>query len=284
MNLYIVLIQYGEKLSGEVNCLISRIRSDYKITSIEVVRTDVPLGSNYICDVNECMEFSGYQEGLHRCISHIESASLDAVSYAKIIFINDTFLSSHSRSAAIYMLNKLMAVNVESGQNIICGELKKKPSFIFSEDEFSYYLPTWIFAIAADISALKKLRFYVRSECGENFSKAVWSSVSPIYSNAINQWLNPTSFFKGWYKSVPGYLLNDLELLRKRIAIYNEHMLLQRLLRIGFGVNDIRESMLCHQKIIFFAYSMLDRLFINWIKIKYRAKFHILKYFRGVAL
>lgn len=270
--IYIVIIQYGLGQANNIMQLIDHLNSKFNNSlEVEVVRTDLKYDSKYVKNVNECMEFSGYQEGLLRCISHAQMVG--QVNDIQIIFLNDTFFSGHSKIFSNFILRNLIHFHSSHLRNSCFGILDACPDFFMGNTKKNPYFSSWIFSIKTNVEILKKIKFYENSDFGEQFYSIVWPNISKEYKQHVNQWLNPTSLFKGWYKSVPGVLLSDGEMTRKQVAIYNEHMLSRRFLDLDISVLDVSNISDNWRGILLNFYGLLDRFYINYLKLSYRLSY-----------
>lgn len=274
--IYLVLVQYGERQNSGVERLESFINLKFGCEVVLLkVRTDIDSKFNRIKNINECMEFSGYQEGLLRCLEMVRANNIFGWQKIQIIFINDTFFSGHLFIYGSFIIKKAIEARKFFDDNCVLGIWKNKPAQIYIENTTDKYFTTWIFSIFADVRVLEKISFYSSNACGANFFINVWPNVLPLYRSQVDLWLKPKAFMKGWYKSVPGIDLPVHELNRKIVSIYSEHMLFEKLKNIGLQACDIGGG---SNGFYFYFLAFCDRVYINYLKFGFRLKFKLKKF------
>jgi hypothetical protein len=120
------------------------------------------------------------------------------------------------------------------------------------------------------MSDLLKFRFYDGEVSVNNFYEKKYLDLPLNYREYVDSWLHPKSFFRGWYKAIPGKPLDYKILRRKRYAIYLEHSLPFRSKKLGFNLISIFSVVGGVRYVSLRLLAFLDRLFINYLKIKIR--------------
>lgn len=269
--IYAVIVQYGDKLNRDI-LRLSRLLQKYHNCTTFIIRTDINQAHRYLKNTNEAMEFSGYQEGLLTVLSHCAEASIPNNDSASIIFINDTIITGHTTYYWRLLIRIIVqyAIKNKNTKNIFTGITSPLPESFRTHYGSHSYISTWLFAIKADISALKDFKFYNESEKFSNFETHTSSKLPKSYFQAILKWIEPNHWLKGWYKATPGIPLPPTEKRRKIMSIYLEHQLPIKLNKFNIKTVDIRLHLSAWLKLLTLILINIDRIYINAIKIKYR--------------
>lgn len=278
---FVVIVQYGDRHSGEVQKLARRLSTRHS-ACCEIVRTDKPEAAAFVSNPNEAMEFSGYQEGLGKVMAAATAAGLGEDETATFVFMNDTAISSHIKWLSHLSLNILFDnLKSNSGRaNEYIGLRMPISSGIEQISGKDGYLSTWFFALRASMRTLGKVRFYEEPETFENFSKSVLPRLPALYMADVDSWLKPTHWLKGWYQAIPGRELDRDTRNRKLMSIYLEHRLPARLRELDFVVADISGFASAGQKNLLSRLRVADRLNTNVIKLRLRAPYFLKKMLR----
>lgn len=254
--IYVVYVHYGNEQT------VNRCKSDVRKISNSIHFISVDTAEEGF-SANAAFEFSGYQVGLLNVLAHSTS------DFAKIIFLNDTVYSSHHRLFLDYTLNKMLTHETH-GERLIGIESSWAPGI---SDSTITYFPTFIFALQGGRSALSTFKFY-DDEFDSDAWRDHWKNLPASYTQAINAWLQPSTFLHGWYKANPYQLLPTDVLNRKQYTIYQEHTLPIRAQHSGFTRYDLGQVR--SFKRTFSVLQKLDRLTNNLNKVIYRV-IHLLK-------
>lgn len=276
-NINVVIVQYGDNCSIEVASFSEEINK-FSFAKVHVIRTDNLGSARHVPEVNEAMEFSGYQEGLSRVIN--ERLPSDSIyDPVNVLFLNDTFFSGHPKWFSRFIFYNLASLSKCRDDNISCcyGVLSPSDSVVELVSGYKYYLTTWIFMIRANYLELANFKFYHRNETFSSFYDSVYKILPFAYQNKVNEWLQPKLFLRGWYKSSVGMELSKQVLKRKTMAIYLEHTLPKRLHESGIHVADIAVCLPFLPRFIFMLSKNIDRIFINYLKICFRLSMFLRK-------
>jgi hypothetical protein len=270
VQIWVVGVHYGGEYENATQKFIKKLSDRYEFTYLHV-RTDIVEGS-ILNNPNEAMEFSGYQEGVLRVISAID-AHLFKPQQIKIIFFNDTVISGH-----FYPLFRAVLIEMLDGRNqlvdspVFCGLQMPTSQEIMKVSGNKPYSSTWIFSIIGNVEAVKGFRFYEDNEIGELDFKNLFINLPSDYKNVILDWINPKSFFRGWYKALPGRSLDSFIHNKKILTIYLEHSLPRKLCQSGFVIRDISLKMTIFNKFKIKVLRLIDKIHINYLKLSFRIK------------
>lgn len=268
---YIVMVEYLSSQDKVITKYFDDLMNKFQFELIRV-RTDLSPGL-IIENINEGYEFSGYQEGLARVISKLDGNQCNR-SYLKIIFLNDTFFSSHFSIFSNMLISLLEKKKYEYKGKYIGIESSFGATFNSEANEL-IYISTWAFVLIGRSEDFKKIIFYDINEATLFYKNNLRSENILKYKNAIDEWLNPSKFMRGWYKSSLHLRLNFETLRRKQFAIYYEHTLANRLAEMGFEMNDVLKGESFLTLLIFKLLAFFDRLFLQYRKFIHRSVVNI---------
>ncbi len=243
-----------------------------KFDSFETVWTDRSPGQ-FIDNPNECFEFSGYQEGLARVLQCIRSkGNLCKNSNHSILFANDTMFTGHSSLLVGFLFKRFLNMGMQKmySEPKLTG-LSGGDSRLYTNTTLpSGYISTWLFMLEGTYDQLSEVRFYDAEVIMENFIDKKFSKLPISYRQSVDEWLQHTNFFRGWYQSVPGHKLQASTLDRKRFTIYLEHSLPVRLRQSGFVMYDISRGGGALNNALLILLRFTDRCYVNFIKLRFR--------------
>lgn len=261
MTSWLILVTHGTP-KPELLAYVERQRQRIGFRLIHV-RTDGGRG-RYVADLNAFFEFSGYEEGLNTILAEYQDAPEKTL---QLVFANDTFFGAHLHLYTDNLLDRLFAVS-EAEAPIFIGTKHALPSDLAGPWDLNEYISTWCFGLIARATVLRRLSFVGIDQ--HDFRKTVWPSLPPPYRKAIHDWLNPTSFFKGWYKSIPGKPLDEATLWRKRFTIHLEHDLARKASVAGFLLRDAADGLPAIGRARTRSLRFFDRLLVNFLKLRSR--------------
>jgi hypothetical protein len=278
---YLICVEYGDNNAEELEYLLTSYNKNYACKIIRI-RTDRAAGQ-YISNLNEAFEFSGYQEGLavaiDACKSH-HQISPENISY-KFIFINDTWLTGHVTVLRKNILDNLLQLD---------GQFINSPAFVGlkmpSNDAMkkvtgtATYISTWAFALIGRLQNLENVRFYRDVETSACFEDKCFPILPDEYKYYLNNWLQPTMILKGWYKSIPGCPSDKSVLSRKSLTIFLEHSLPRKLYAQGFCSIDIGELISWPRAFLIDFFRTIDRIHVVYLKLKLRVPNLFLNYIK----
>jgi hypothetical protein len=131
-------------------------------------------------------------------------------------------------------------------------------------------IPSWLFMLEGSYLELSHLYFYDRNLNLNNFSQTYYSSLPSPYRLAIDDWLEPSHFLRGWYQAAPGRKLPQKTIDRKRYTIYLEHTLPGRLQASGFQIVCLSQRLGPAKKTMLSMLRLMDRFYVNLIKLRFR--------------
>jgi len=251
--IYIVIVRYGDWSEG---CNLPSFIDDYDVEILNI-RTDKNT------TINRFSEFSGYQYGLEQVLSSSDS------NFLNIVFINDTFFSSHLKILAHSLLNDILKRLSKNKNQMVSGYSQALHQAPVDNMSFDLYFSTWIFALSFERSSMSDFSFYSYKGVEIDLLK---ERLSKGYLSQNLRWLQPESFFRGWHKAIPYKTIAVRDLNRKMNSIIIEHMLLYQLKTI-YRFKSLDFSM--NGSLKYKVYFMFDRIFVNIMKIKFRLNFYI---------
>lgn len=269
MSVFLIIVRYKDEFKISLPSKISK-----SLSTIEEVWTNTSPG--YILDdPNKSFEFSGYQEGLGRIIGRLRA---DKMVYANakvnpisIIFINDTFFSTHLSIAANLVLKKLVGMgNKKYNERSVTGLLMAPNPNILDITGPIGYLSSWVFMLQGVPNDLLNTKLYDEKITFEYFKDYGENTLAESYKDFITTWLQPKSYFKGWYKAHPSIPTPKNEIDRKRYTIYLEHNLAKFLQSQDFRVRSVFERLSVFDSMKCKLVLLLDRIYLNIIKLKNR--------------
>jgi hypothetical protein len=259
---YVIALSHGDwKHKSKIQTFLKNVNCD----NSDVIYIDTSKKGSSNQEINRAFEFSGYQYGLTK---FIENSVFSENLRTKLIFINDTLFESHIFLMPMFLSYVINRINPYAFS--IIGLKQNTISQYSGEKNKCFYIPTFCFAICGQKQDLVAVKFYDEEACSPLGLQSVLNKLATEYRDAINYWLNPRSFFAGWYKSVPWKRLDNRTYVRKRLCIYFEHSLISRLNYVGckcIFINDVKNFRIWILLLMFF-----DRLFINYKKIIFRLK------------
>ena len=267
MSIHFTLIRYDKNSNYKLNKnVINRFDSYHEIwTSNSTGR--------FISNINEALEFSGYQEAVHNVIDYLRTQKNSNVEQrCAIIIANDTVFSSHFSLLVRYIYHA--SINIyktnPSQRPTLTGLFMPANPDIKLIVKAPRYLSTWLFMVEGTINELQNLRFYGSNVNIESFTKDIYLNLPDIYRQSVDSWLQPTHWLKGWYQAVPGRPLPSSTLNRKRFAIYLEHTLPVRAMQSGFDVSCLSQRLGLISRVLLTLLRLLDRAYVNLLKLYYR--------------
>lgn len=264
---YIVLVEYSSKQDMIISKYFNNLRYKFEFELIRV-RTDLTSGS-FIENLNEGYEFSGYQEGLSQILSKLNSCQSNS-SNLKIVFLNDTFFSSHFSSFSNKLLGLLTAKKYDFKNKFIGIKSFFGASYNSNANEI-IYISTWAFVLIGRPEDFGGIVFYDLEEVNRFYGGYSNSEYILKYKNTVDEWLNPSRFMRGWYKSSLRFRLESETQRRKQLAIYFEHTLPNRLSQMGFEVHDVLSGENYLTRLIFNFLAIFDRLSLQCKKFTHRS-------------
>lgn len=254
-----VLVEYGGSRRPDVE---ARLRSLH--CPLERVRTDRAPG-RFIVEVNEALEFSGYQEGLARVLQESKPPPEHPMT---VVLANDTLGAGHPAALARLLLEALPTLPHAMQPRMVGLVMRVPPSIALVSGEGGY-VSTWSFALQAPAGLLERTRFYDDHEVTGRFDLD-GAGVPPEYRDWMHNWLAPRHWLRGWYKASPGLPLDETTRRRKELAIYLEHRLPGRLAALGFEMVDLGELLSGPRAVQLSLLRGADRLHVNGLKLRHR--------------
>lgn len=256
---FIIYIHYAredEKLLRDKLRLNSKLNLVTVDTSQDIVINNKIIRNNIL---NKYFEFSGYYFGLKKVKEIVGDENV------RVIFINDTIFDSHLTMFYIKMINDLSNIQFEES-NLITGIVQNKPNYdIIPTCIFSFNIVDWESCFETLLP--EEFQLNIDSPIEEIDVNNLFIGDEKIYHSRVNDWLEPKSIFKGWYKASPFKETDKKTIERKKLTIYLEHRLLLYSKSMGFNSLDYFEY---HWFMRYFY--KLDVIFQLSIKIKYRLK------------
>jgi len=222
-----VFIHYGNHAAARR--FAQMIRASWPSTKVIAVDT----ASVDSADANRAFEFSGYGHGIELAV---QTAKPDEM--LRVIVCNDTIFSAHDRRYVRATMSALHKTIMPERAITGCAEVVP-PS---APTSCEWYFPTFLFAIQGTPADLLALKMHEGDFENPQAWEAKWRLLPQAYRMAVDHWLQPTSFLKGWYQAIPGRPLPPSTLLRKRFAIFQEHTLPGRARDSGFAILDLCAS------------------------------------------
>lgn len=258
-DIFIVCITYGKNkfLTGE------RLSREFNIPQENIHIIDQKTNGDQ--NTNSVYEFSGYQAGLTRVLNGLKASSKD--SCFKVIFLNDTVFESHLKIFSRKIFQELIKFEATNMQKAYFVGLKMNFKYSNSLQHDFEYITTYLFALCGSAEKFSSVRFYQSNFTPEIYLSEILPTQDSKYKECVNDWLHPKTLFKGWYKSSPWAPLDSSTILRKKISIYHEHTLPERLTPAGFKMIDISECASFSNKFLIRKYKFLDKIFVNIKKI-----------------
>ncbi len=267
--IHLVLVRHNRRLS---ECLPKSIID--LLDSVETVWTDSTSG-NYVDDINECFEFSGYQEGLARIIQNLKyNTNPVKCNSHRIIFANDTIFSGHIKPLAIFIFRCFLFIGSEKSSIFprLTGIVTQNTAMDATITFPPRYVTTWLFMLEGSHEQLSRVYFYDPGLTLKNFIEKKYTELPFLYRQSVDEWLQPTHLLRGWYQAVPGRKLPPSTLNRKRFAIYLEHSLPSRMVQVGFEMCDLSQRIHPFKQKLLFVFRLIDRCYVNWIKLRFRLR------------
>lgn len=267
---FVVLVAYGAADMANARAKLSKYVSAYGATLIEV---DTSLDRDGF-SINEAFEFSGYQCGTREVCSRIEreSPKFAGDQVVQVIVLNSTVFTAHIPLLCEAFFRLIFSSVFSDSRNSTVVALRwEAVGPIQKVANLGWYFATNIFAVTASVSVLQSIAFFDRSEVAR-FHELGFGDLPPEYNGAIEKWLVPKSLFDGWYKADPFSRLPSSEIVRKRIAIYLEHSLPERLVGSGFEFKFPNRSDVASVRRLFQLVIFMDRIFVNLLKINKRVR------------
>lgn len=201
--------------------------------------------------INNYFEFSGYKKGTEIFVESVKNRNSKDL---EVIYINDTIFDSHLTILyKKYFSFYLARVNKTYGLYGIAESRNHGP-----------IISSCFFIIYAPLSWLSKISFHPASySCKEKNVQRLFVGEKEKFDEEINNWLYPSNFIKGWYKTSPFIKIDNKTYNRKRLAIYLEYTLPTRVRKIGLEMNG-------EYGFIVRFIKLLDRCYCNVNKMKYR--------------
>lgn len=281
INCYLVSVEYGEDNRDNITAFLDFLETSTGCKIIRV-RTDLTHGMT-LQNPNEAFEFSGYQDGLNAVMARIESESYgsDKNSVCNVVFINDTWLTGHLKIFSSVLIKALLNLKTkpDGGSNFVGLRMPVSPE-INSIAAGSHYISTWAFSLVGPLSEIKKISFYEPCQTSESFESECMPLLPNDYICFLKGWLQPRNILRGWYKSTPGFPLNHAVFCRKSLTIYLEHTLPMKLAGFGFKVCDISNEVSILSAVFFIFLRAIDRIYVNYLKLKRRIPLMIKFYCR----
>lgn len=263
MTNWFILVTYGTP-KPELLAEVERQRRRFGFRLLHV-RTDAGRG-RHVEDLNASFEFSGYEEGLRTALAECRDDSEQPV---QLVFANDTFSGAHLSLYTDNLFNWFfMARGRETLVPTFTGTKHALASGLAGFGDSGEYISTWFFGLIAPPAMLHRLNFVGVDQRG--FRETVWPALPSAYREAIDEWLKPTSFFRGWYKAIPGKPLAQATLWRKRFAIYLEHDFARKAEEAGLVLRDPADDLPAFSRAKVRCLRFCDRLFVNILKLRIR--------------
>jgi hypothetical protein len=219
---------------------------------------------------NAAFEFSGYQTG-----AQIAAARFKAMGHShgpvRLLFVNDTAVSSHLAWLWLSVLRKLSDLvqhSIERGR--FYGFPSKLPQGFEPPGARDYYVSTWLFGIDIELSSAGELELYKLPFTDRPAFMEHYERLDSSYRTAINRWLMPTNFFKGWHKATVIGEHDSDALARKRFTIYCEHRLPGLLEDFGMRCIPLADIASRFGGAMMRGALLIDRMKINLLKLKFR--------------
>ncbi|MCC7461853.1 MAG: hypothetical protein IT480_05240 [Gammaproteobacteria bacterium] len=254
-----VLVEYGSGKKPGLEARLASLRCP-----VERVRTDRPPG-RFITEVNEALEFSGYQEGLARVLRERESMAELPLT---VVFANDTLGAGHEGALARLLLGTLPSLPPAMRPRMVGLVMPVSPAIALVSGARGY-VSTWAFALQAPLGTLQKVRFYDDQEVMRRFDLD-GAGLPPHYLGWMRSWLAPRDWLRGWYKACPGIALDETTRRRKELSIYLEHRLPGRLAALGFEMVDLGDVLRGSRAFQLSLLRRADRLHVNRLKLRHR--------------
>jgi hypothetical protein len=227
-------------------------------------------------DLYPFYEFSGYQEGVRRLIQKLASSKADVLEitesrlpFLRIMFINDTVINGHLNQLVKFVITQACGLLPDGSKKTVTGIVSKFQPARHSFGTDGSYLSTWFLTLIVETQDLSKIRFYPDDFKNVNFL-AIWTDLPKEYTEKVDLWLQPENFFRGWYKSSPAFKLNPQTLNRKRLTIFLEHSQISRFKNADFECMHLSILLPWFSRNILFLLLNLDRLYVNWLKVRIR--------------
>jgi hypothetical protein len=267
---FIVLVAYGAADMAQATAKISKYVGAYGATLVEV---DTSIDRDGF-SINEAFEFSGYQYGIRQVCSHIEQTrpEFGCDQVVQVIVLNSTVFSAHiSLLCEAFFRLVFSDVFPDSRDSTVVALRWEASGPTQKVAKLGWYFATNIFAVTASVRVLQSVAFFDRSEVAR-FHEGGFCKLPPEYNGAVERWLAPRSLFGGWYKADPFSRLPSSEMVRKRIAIYLEHSLPERLVGSGFKFEFPNREGVASVRRLFQLVIFMDRIFVNILKISNRLR------------
>lgn len=222
--------------------------------------------------LNIAFEFSGYQAAVDKFLN---GSGISRESYILVTFMNDTALSGHLSILSDFLLRKSNCTEKFVGNirtNRCYGISLPLGDFSRGVSNYDFYISTWCFSWFGKVSSLSDLSFYNREYLYLHSDGRLTESLPEPYLKFIDNWLAPRSFLKGWYKADPWGSISDVIYQRKAFCILNEHTLADRFSLCDVTVLDYSLLLDIYDFIRYRLYLILDRIYVNFLKLVYRTR------------
>jgi len=265
--IHLILVRFDTRLRGSLPESILQ-----KFDSIEEVWTSDNRGQT-LENLNECFEFSGYQEGINRFVNLNKG---DAVGYKDtnhhaLIFANDTIFSGHHSGMRDFMIESLVNLATQKSNTFsVTGLGMPLSNELQTLTGLQSYFSSWLFMIEGSLEQLERVRFYPQGLQLDLFAAKIEPRLPSPYRHAIEDWLHPKSLTGGWYKASFRNKLPPNVIQRKRFTIYLELMLPQYLQSQGLACICISERINKTSQLFLKWLRLLDRVHVNLLKLSLR--------------
>jgi hypothetical protein len=200
MILTVCVVKYGDVVSSERICaLFARYFPEAQVLILNnkpgAARNGEIQGSN------AGHEFSGYLEVM-------AEASLDG----QVVVLNDTFFKNHFTWGWLGLLKKVLGNSTVEDASIY-GDVRYDGTTLLERP--NPFFASWIFCLSGE-TAIKEF-----GRCLSVLLADPQPSWSPAYERFLSDWLQGTTWYKGWHRANA----NEELLLVKKRNIYWEHRL-----------------------------------------------------------
>lgn len=257
---YVIGVCFGNSNVFEEK--LKRLFRGLHVTRFVIVDTSkgLEIGGVFVAheQVNALFEFSGYQYGL-RCIQNMESAD-----QVRCFVINDTVFKVHLES----LFRRMVLLESRRDVDGLCVSGMVESRFI------GPIIPSCFFVLSGKGSVVGNLQL-VPMQCKSLAdAKSLNLYKDPAFTLAVERWLRPKRFLRGWYKAKYFTPISVDEFERKVVAICLEWNLVGLLKQQGATLYDHRRDWGVE------VLKFIDKCFCNVLKIKNRLReFFLLKFF-----
>lgn len=215
------------KLETKIRKMFSYARLNIRVLNLVDTNRDFYIGSECIPQerLNDYFEFTGYYYGLKLLLNN---GVVERCTKRNVVFMNDTIFNSHIES---YFYLQLFKIN-----NLIYEGRLNSPCIIGHPQEkyHGYIVPTCLFCVVGSDIELKNLKLLPADLFDDNelMSRSsidtnnLFIKDKKVFDKAVDDWLRPKHFLRGWYKADFFNETSAQVFERKKVAIFLEHIFL----------------------------------------------------------